>query len=63
MPGISERVLAERLRELTANGILERFVDGEPPVARYRLTPCGTDLVDQLGPSNLLGGTVELTWT
>jgi len=48
--GISERLLAERLRELTANGILERFVDGEPPVVRYRLTARGIDLVEQLGP-------------
>ena len=50
VPGISERLLAERLRELTANGIVERFVDGEPAVTRYRLTACGTDLMDQLGP-------------
>jgi DNA-binding HxlR family transcriptional regulator len=48
--GVSERLLAERLKELTARGVLERCVEGEPPVIRYRLTECGTDLVEQLGP-------------
>ena len=50
VPGISERLLAERLRELTSHGILERCIDGDPAVARYRLTTCGNDLVEQLGP-------------
>ena len=50
VPGISERLLAERLRELTSHGILERAIDGAPSVSRYRLTACGTDLVKQLGP-------------
>jgi DNA-binding HxlR family transcriptional regulator len=48
--GISARLLAERLRELVAAGILERTVGGEPAVIRYRLTECGSDLVDKLGP-------------
>ena len=46
--GISERLLAERLRELTAHGILERSLDAT--VVRYRLTACGNDLLTQLGP-------------
>jgi DNA-binding HxlR family transcriptional regulator len=50
VPGISERLLTERLRELTAHGILERTVIGEPAVIRYRLTECGTDLVERLNP-------------
>lgn len=48
--GISERLLAERLKELTAHGILERCVEADTGVIRYRLTECGTDLVDKLGP-------------
>jgi DNA-binding HxlR family transcriptional regulator len=48
--GMSERLLAERLKELTAHNILERCVEGEPAVIRYRLTDCGSDLVEQLGP-------------
>lgn len=50
VPGISERLLTERLRELTAHGILERTVSGEPSIIRYRLTECGEDLVDKLTP-------------
>lgn len=50
VPGISEKLLAERLRELTSRDILSRTVDSDPSVIRYRLTECGMDLVDQLGP-------------
>jgi len=50
IPGLSDRLLAERLRELTSHGILERAIEGEPAVARYRLTDCGIDLVEQLSP-------------
>src|SRR5438309_9546058 len=39
IPGISDRVLTERLRELESEGIVERLVDRGPPVrASYRLT-------------------------
>jgi len=50
VPGISERLLAERLRELTARAILSRTVEHDTAVIRYRLTECGTDLVEQLSP-------------
>ena len=50
VPGISEKLLAERLRELTARDILSRTVESDPAVIRYRLTECGADLVEQLGP-------------
>lgn len=43
-PGLSAKVLNERLRKLTRFGIVERTVRGEkPPVeVEYRLTPFGT---------------------
>jgi DNA-binding HxlR family transcriptional regulator len=43
IPGLSERVLAERLRELCAHGLVER----RPPdgrTARYHLSPLGVRL-------------------
>ena len=45
IPGISDRVLTERLRELESEGIVERLVDAGPPVrVSYRLTPRGRAL-------------------
>ncbi len=45
IPGISDRLLSERLRELEAEGILEREVDPGPPVrVTYRLTEAGRAL-------------------
>jgi DNA-binding HxlR family transcriptional regulator len=45
LPRISERVLSERLRELTASGLVEREVDPGPPVATtYALTRHGRGL-------------------
>ena len=45
IPGISDRVLTERLRELEVEGILERLVDPKPPVhVSYRLTTRGCAL-------------------
>src|SRR5712692_7976528 len=42
IPGISDRVLTERLRELEAEAIVERLVDPGPPVrVSYRLTSRG----------------------
>jgi DNA-binding HxlR family transcriptional regulator len=40
--GISERMLSERLNELTTAGLIERRVLAKPPVGvEYRLTPRG----------------------
>jgi DNA-binding HxlR family transcriptional regulator len=48
VPGLSERVLAERLRELEEAGLVERRVDHGPPIAvTYRLTARG----EGLGPT------------
>src|ERR671924_327887 len=45
IPGISDRVLTERLRELELEGIVERLVDPGPPVrVSYRLTARGRAL-------------------
>lgn len=45
IPGISDRVLTERLRELEVEGMVERLVDPGPPVrVSYRLTPAGRAL-------------------
>jgi DNA-binding HxlR family transcriptional regulator len=47
VPGLSARLLAERLRELEAAGILERHESpGVPVVTEYRLTPKGAALVN-----------------
>jgi DNA-binding HxlR family transcriptional regulator len=40
--GVADRMLSERLKELEARGLLERVVDGGPPVkVSYRLTEIG----------------------
>lgn len=45
IPGISDRVLTERLRELELEGLVERLVDPGPPVrVTYRLTQRGRAL-------------------
>ncbi|MBV8364542.1 MAG: helix-turn-helix transcriptional regulator [Candidatus Eremiobacteraeota bacterium] len=45
IPGISDRLLSERLRELEAAGLVKRTVCQGPPVSVvYELTPQGSDL-------------------
>ncbi len=45
IPGISDRLLTERLRELEAEGIARREVVPESPVrVMYELTQSGTEL-------------------
>src|SRR5262252_2405737 len=45
IPGISDRVLTERLRELETEGMVDRLVDPGPPVrVSYRLTARGRAL-------------------
>lgn len=49
VPGLSDRLLTERLKELTEAGILERHrTDGAPSRPVYRLTRKGLDLRDVL---------------
>ncbi len=50
IPGISDRVLTERLRELEQEGLVERLVDPGPPVrVTYRLTARGAAVQPVLG--------------
>lgn len=53
IPGITDRMLSERLQELEAEGIVERLVIPETPVrVEYSLTPKGRALakpVDAIG--------------
>lgn len=47
VPGLSDRLLSERLKELEANGIVVREVHPETPVRiEYHLTKKGQDLND-----------------
>lgn len=46
LPGISESTLSKQLKELVADGFLERVDFGEiPPKVEYRLTPRGEAFV------------------
>jgi DNA-binding HxlR family transcriptional regulator len=45
IPGLSDRMLSERLKELESEGLIERIVYPETPVrVEYRLTPAGEAL-------------------
>jgi len=49
VPGISDRLLSQRLRELEAEGLVERSVhDGPPARVSYRLSAAGEELVPAL---------------
>jgi DNA-binding HxlR family transcriptional regulator len=51
VPGLSDRLLAQRLRELELAGLVEREVIPSTPVqVRYNLTESGTDLVRAMDP-------------
>jgi DNA-binding HxlR family transcriptional regulator len=53
IPGLSDRILSDRLKDLELEGIVTREVTPETPVRiEYRLTPRGRDLagvIDELG--------------
>ncbi|WP_351230282.1 helix-turn-helix domain-containing protein [Streptomyces sp. NPDC002133] len=50
IPGISERMLSDRLTELAAAGLVVRDVDEGPPLrVSYRLTEAGSALEPALG--------------
>ena len=49
IPGISQKMLAQQLRQLEADGILERTVHNQvPPKVEYRLTAWGQSLCPAL---------------
>ncbi len=46
LPGVSEKVLTEQLRELESDGIVRRAVTpASPPRVDYSLTPAGDELI------------------
>ncbi|CAD5107324.1 winged helix-turn-helix transcriptional regulator [Zestomonas carbonaria] len=50
IPGLSTKVLNERLRKLTHYGLLEQIRYAEsPPRTEYLLTPFGRELVELIG--------------
>ncbi|PZT69186.1 transcriptional regulator [Streptomyces sp. SW4] len=51
LPGLSEKVLTQALREMEADGLVHREVyDVLPPKTVYSLTDFGRDLAEALGP-------------
>jgi DNA-binding HxlR family transcriptional regulator len=51
LPGLSEKVLTQALREMEADGLVHREVFDELPLKTlYSLTGFGRDLADALGP-------------
>ncbi|WP_225725893.1 MULTISPECIES: helix-turn-helix domain-containing protein [unclassified Nocardia] len=51
LQGVSEKVLAENLRQLEASGIVHREIYPEiPPRVEYSLTPLGRELAEALRP-------------
>ncbi|MEW6153368.1 MAG: winged helix-turn-helix transcriptional regulator [Actinomycetota bacterium] len=53
IPGLSDRLLSERLKELEAEGIVERLVSGCAPMRiEYRLTAKGEALAAVVGAAS-----------
>ncbi|WP_460542888.1 winged helix-turn-helix transcriptional regulator [Glycomyces halotolerans] len=51
LDGVSEKVLAENLRQLEASGVVHRELFAEvPPRVEYSLTPLGRELNEALAP-------------
>jgi DNA-binding HxlR family transcriptional regulator len=61
LPGISQKVLTQQLRELEADGIVQRQVyPVVPPQVEYRLTPAGEELLPVLDVLARWGGQYRL---
>ncbi|MEV5549414.1 helix-turn-helix domain-containing protein [Streptomyces sp. NPDC052309] len=51
VPGLTEKVLTQALREMEADGLVDRRVyDVLPPKTEYSLTAFGRDLAEALSP-------------
>ncbi|MCO5970692.1 helix-turn-helix transcriptional regulator [Actinoallomurus sp. WRP6H-15] len=51
LPGLTEKVLTQTLREMEADGLVHREVHDERPLKTvYSLTPFGRDLSEALAP-------------
>ncbi|HKF26711.1 MAG TPA: winged helix-turn-helix transcriptional regulator [Candidatus Acidoferrum sp.] len=49
LPGVSEKVLTAQLRQLEADGVIEREMKStNPPQVSYSLTPAGDQLIPML---------------
>ncbi|NUT94866.1 MAG: helix-turn-helix transcriptional regulator [Saccharothrix sp.] len=58
LPGISEKVLAQNLRELVRDGLLDRTVEPtRPPQVTYSLTPLGEQLATRIHGLLIWAGT------
>ncbi|MGX1269748.1 winged helix-turn-helix transcriptional regulator [Streptomyces phaeoluteigriseus] len=56
LPGVSEKMLTQHLREMEADGLVRRKVYAEvPPRVEYSLTEHGQTLNQALGPLGLWG--------
>ncbi len=56
LDGVSEKVLAENLRQLEASGVVHRELYAEvPPRVEYSLTPLGEELNAALAPLEAWG--------
>jgi DNA-binding HxlR family transcriptional regulator len=56
LDGVSEKVLAENLRQLEASGVVHRELYAEvPPRVEYSLTPLGEELHEALAPLGTWG--------
>ncbi|MEU4315305.1 helix-turn-helix domain-containing protein [Nocardia sp. NPDC024068] len=56
LPGVSEKMLIQQLRELEEDGLVEREAHPEvPPRVEYRLTDLGCSLNTALGPLGAWG--------
>ena len=60
--GLSDRMLAARLKELERTGLIDRIVEPTTPVSvRYRLTARGRDLLASIQPLVVYGQRWEST--
>lgn len=56
LPGVSEKVLTQQLRQLEADGLISRRAYGEvPPRVEYAITPLGLSLNDAVTTMSLWG--------
>lgn len=54
--GLSDRLLSQRLKELTAQGLVTRtVVPTTPAYSEYELTPLGQQLIEAMQPLALWG--------